>query len=143
MYYSRLDRPLVNYDAKYFEKNELGELVIVKEELEAALDKANKKYGVDCTSEDVEDDGKVSERKKIGRNQLEALEKYALSLTAGTHERIMDGSIKVNPYRYGGEQNACAWCEYSSICGFDSSTDKYRKLKKYTVDDLVSENMEE
>ena len=143
VYYSKIDRPVVNYDAKYFEKNKLGELVIVKEELEAALDKANKKYGVDCTSEEVADDGKVTECQKIGRKQLEALEQYALGLTVGTHERIMDGSIKINPYRCGGEYNACAWCDYSSICGFDSSSDKYRRLKKYTIDDLTSENMEE
>ena len=139
VYYSRLDRPVVSYNSKFFEENELGEMVIVKDELEEALDKATKKYGLDCTSEDVDDDGKNSERKKIGRKQLEALEKYAINLTAGTHERIMDGSIKINPYRYGSEQNACTWCEYSSICGFDSNNDKYRKLKKYTINDLTGD----
>lgn len=138
VYYSRLDRPIVNYDKKFFEKNEIGEMTIVKEELEEAIDKATKKYGLDCTSEDVEDDGKMSELKKLGRGQLKALEEYALGITSSTHNRIMDGSIKINPYRYGSMQNACAWCEYSSICGFDSSNDKYRKLKKYTIDELTN-----
>lgn len=141
VYYSRLDRPVVKYDSKFFEKNELGEMTIAKEELNEAIDKETKKYGLDCISEDVEDDGKVSERKKLGRDQLKALEKYALNITSSTHDNIMNGSIKINPYRYGSEQNACAWCEYSSICGFDSNSDRYRKLKKYTIDELTKDEL--
>lgn len=141
VYYSRLDRPVVNYDPKYFEKKE-GEMIIKQEVLDEAIDKATKHYGLDCTVDNVEGDDKVSERKTIGREQLKALEKYALDLAFGTHENIMNGNIKINPYRYGAEQSACEWCEYSSICGFDGNRDRYRKLKKYTVDELTQEYME-
>ncbi|MBQ3062002.1 MAG: PD-(D/E)XK nuclease family protein [Lachnospiraceae bacterium] len=141
VYYSRLDRPVINYDPKYFEAKD-GEMVIKREVLDEAIDKATKQYGLDCTVDDIEGDDKVSERKKMGRGQLKALEKYALDIAFGTHESIMDGNIKINPYRYGMEQNACEWCEYSSICGFDGNVDRYRKLKKYTMAELTQEYME-
>ena len=141
VYYSRLDRPVVSYDPKYFEQKD-GEMIIKQEVLDEAIDKATKQYGLDCTTDNTEGDDKVSERKKMGRGQLKALEKYALDLAFGTHENIMNGNIKINPYRYGTEQNACEWCEYSSICGFDGNSDRYRKLKKYTVDELTEDYME-
>lgn len=143
LYYSNLARPIVDYDKKYFEENNKGEFVLVQSVLDEELDKKNKMLGMICGNEDIYDDGKVIEKKMVGRGQLKALEDYALDLISRTHERIVGGEIELNPYRYGHEENACEYCEYSSICGFDEGNDRYRKLKKYTIDELTKDYMEE
>ena len=42
---------------------------------------------------------------------------------------IYSGNIAKTPYRYGNE-NACTYCEYKSICTFDDRIDDYKNLKK-------------
>ncbi len=51
---------------------------------------------------------------------------------------IMDGTISVNPYEQNAEQ-ACTYCAYKRICGFDRRIDGYRmrKLEKMSADDAL------
>ena len=52
---------------------------------------------------------------------------------------MLAGSIQRNPYEYKGE-NACTYCEYASICGFDESIRgfSYRRLSSMEKEELWS-----
>ena len=51
---------------------------------------------------------------------------------------ILGGTITVNPYEQGGNQ-ACTYCAYQSVCGFDSRVGGYgmRKLPKLSGEDAL------
>ena len=51
---------------------------------------------------------------------------------------ILNGTISVNPYEQNGNQ-ACTYCAYRSVCGYDSRIEGYgmRKLPKMSADDAV------
>ncbi len=53
--------------------------------------------------------------------------------------RILDGDIEVNPYSLG-NKNACTYCNFRSICGFDVSTPGYqlRELSKLSEDEVMT-----
>ncbi len=52
--------------------------------------------------------------------------------------RMLDGEIGASPYELG-DKNACTWCSYRSICGFDESMQgcARRRLKKIGSDDEI------
>ena len=51
---------------------------------------------------------------------------------------ILQGNISVNPCEQNGE-DACTYCAYRSICGYDAEIAGYetRKLKKLSRDDAL------
>ena len=51
---------------------------------------------------------------------------------------ILDGTISVNPYEQNGNQ-ACTYCAYRSVCGYDGRIEGYRmrKLPKMSADDAL------
>ena len=57
---------------------------------------------------------------------------------------ILDGNISVNPYEQNGNQ-ACTYCAYKNVCGYDSSIDGYRmrRLPKMSADDALIHMREE
>ena len=56
---------------------------------------------------------------------------------------ILDGVISLNPYELGSEE-ACTWCPYKKVCGFESSMPGCNKRKLGEMDALDAlENMRE
>lgn len=57
---------------------------------------------------------------------------------------ILDGAISVNPYEQGGVQ-ACTYCVYKSVCGYDGRVDGYRmrKLPKISAEEALGYMREE
>lgn len=57
---------------------------------------------------------------------------------------ILDGTISVNPYEQGANQ-ACTYCAYRSVCGYDSRVEGYemRRLPKISADDALCKMREE
>ncbi|MCH5261797.1 MAG: helicase-exonuclease AddAB subunit AddB [Lachnospiraceae bacterium] len=57
---------------------------------------------------------------------------------------ILDGTISVNPYEQNGNQ-ACTYCAYKSVCGYDSRIEGYRmrRLPKMSADDALMHIKEE
>ena len=57
---------------------------------------------------------------------------------------ILDGTISVNPYEQNGNQ-ACTYCAYKSVCGYDGRIEGYRmrKLPKMSADDALMHMREE
>ena len=53
---------------------------------------------------------------------------------------IMSGDTSIHPYRLGDEK-ACTYCEYKSVCGFDAKYkgNSYKKLKPVDEADIWKE----
>lgn len=54
--------------------------------------------------------------------------------------KILDGNIDINPYRKDANKTPCSYCDYKTVCQFDSSIDgnKYRNIKKASKDEIIS-----
>ncbi len=75
--------------------------------------------------------------------QFGEISNYVNYLVRRLGQRMMDGEIAINPYELGGK-NACQWCVFRSICGFDERLEGcgYRRLERFDSDGAVFEEME-
>lgn len=53
---------------------------------------------------------------------------YVSRKVAGIGREILDGSISLNPYEMG-SQEACTWCAFKRVCGFEPSMPGCEKRK--------------
>lgn len=66
-------------------------------------------------------DGSLSARSSVlDGEELELVSHYVSRKVADIGREILDGTITLNPYEKGNE-DACTWCPYRKVCGFDSS----------------------
>ena len=85
----------------------------------------------------VNKDGSFSKRSSVAsRKQFDALGAYVRRKICDIRESIMDGNAAVAPYELG-KKNACTYCPYSTVCGFD------RKIPGYEFHRLTSFSEEE
>lgn len=64
-------------------------------------------------------DGAFSARSSVlDAADLQAVSDYVSKKIAGIGREILDGSISLNPYEKGNEE-ACTWCAYKKVCGFE------------------------
>ncbi|MBR4529656.1 MAG: PD-(D/E)XK nuclease family protein, partial [Lachnospiraceae bacterium] len=68
--------------------------------------------------------------------EFELVSRYTDHQIRTLGERIRDGETGVHPYRYK-KQNACTWCAYRGICGFD------RRITGYTMREIAGCGREE
>lgn len=74
-------------------------------------------------------DGSFSARSSVlSREELQTLSDYVSKKVAGIGREILDGSISLNPYEMGSEE-ACTWCAYRRVCGFEASMPGCEKRK--------------
>jgi ATP-dependent helicase/nuclease subunit B len=63
---------------------------------------------------------------------------YCVNMIRSLSERMADGHIPVQPWRFK-NQSACQYCAYKSVCGFDAEVDgyAYRVLTRFSVEDIA------
>ena len=73
----------------------------------------------------------------ITEEKFKVLSKYVNDKIQEIGERIISGEASVNPYELA-KKNACIYCEYRGICGFDERicNYKYRRLIDYDEESL-------
>ncbi|MCM1193363.1 MAG: helicase-exonuclease AddAB subunit AddB [Butyrivibrio sp.] len=80
-------------------------------------------------------DGTFSVRSSMLTGQeLKTVSDYVSEKVAGTGREILDGKISLNPYEMGNEE-ACTWCAFKRVCGFETSLPGCEKRK---LDDMGS-----
>ena len=81
-------------------------------------------------------DGKLSSKAKVySDGQFRLIGEYVEKIMAEEAEAILNGRIDIDPYEMK-QENACKYCRYHGICGFDTSLGgKYRKFKKAKEDE--------
>lgn len=62
------------------------------------------------------------------REQLGIISDYAGKKIVEIGRQMMDGCVSVNPYERG-DEDACQYCSYKNVCGFDPAIPGYRKRK--------------
>ena len=79
-------------------------------------------------------DGSFSARSSImSREELQVISNYVNDKVKQIGREILDGCISINPYERGSNE-ACTYCEYRRVCGFDSSIPGYQKSKFENLD---------
>ncbi len=92
-------------------------------------------------------DGSFSARSGIlSREELHVVSAYVDTKIRQIGREILDGKIAANPYKKGNEE-ACTYCAYKKVCGFDGSIPGYEKrqledLDKQTLMQRMQETME-
>jgi len=84
-------------------------------------------------------DGSFSARSSVIKEEdMRVVSNYVNQKIRELGSGILDGTIAVNPYEQGGNQ-ACTYCAYQSVCGFDSRVGGYgmRKLPKLSGEDAL------
>ncbi len=80
----------------------------------------------------------------ISEEDMQTVSNYVNCKIKEIGSGILDGTISVNPYEQGANQ-ACTYCAYKSVCGYDSRIAGYktRKLTKMSTDDALFKMREE
>ena len=79
-------------------------------------------------------DGSFTARSGVlSREDLKTVSDYVSKKVAGIGREILDGVISLNPYEMGRE-DACTWCPYKKVCGFESSVPGCEKRKLGALD---------
>ena len=92
-------------------------------------------------------DGSFSARSGIlSREEMQLVSSYVDAKIRGIGREILDGKIAANPYEKGNEE-ACTYCAYKKVCGFDGSIPGYEKrqledLDKQTLMQRMQETVE-
>ncbi len=85
-------------------------------------------------------EGEMAKTSKVLSKQgMQTLFSYADWLLQQETERILQGEIKPQPYR-SGQKNACTYCPYQSVCGFDASLPAfgYRDCSKKSREEALA-----
>ena len=71
------------------------------------------------------------------REQFDLLNCYVKNKISYIRQSILDGEAQVSPYMLG-KKNACTYCPYSTVCGFDTEIPGYefRRLKNFADEEL-------
>ena len=79
-------------------------------------------------------DGSFSARSGIlSREELQVVSSYVDTNIREIGREILDGKIAANPYEKGNEE-ACTYCAYKKVCGFDGSIPGYEKRQLEDLD---------
>ena len=79
-------------------------------------------------------DGSFSSRSGIlSREEMQLVSVYVDTKIRDIGREILDGKIAANPYEKGNEE-ACTYCAYKKVCGFDGSIPGYEKRQLEDLD---------
>lgn len=139
VFYFHINDPVIDSDQalsreaaerQILEKLKLDGLVLAEER---AIRLQDKEFtGKSAVIPVSEKDGVIQLEKSrtAGRQQFAALTEHVKQKMTEFGKGIVDGKIPVNPYRLKG-RCACDYCEFSSVCGFDTRLPgcRYRQLR--------------
>jgi ATP-dependent helicase/nuclease subunit B len=73
----------------------------------------------------------------VNTKQVMMISKHVQRLLSSAKEEILDGGIECKPYYKNEWDNACLYCEYHTVCGFDEDMGDrrrfFRKLKSEEI----------
>lgn len=76
--------------------------------------------------------------------EYKAVEEYVKHNISEIGKEILGGNININPYQHD-KEDACKYCSFKDVCGFDTKIDGYSKriLPKMKKDDAINRMREE
>ncbi|MBR5157669.1 MAG: helicase-exonuclease AddAB subunit AddB [Clostridia bacterium] len=84
-------------------------------------------------------DGQIieSSSKCASLSQMEKLQKYMKRTVAEIGRGILKGNTDISPC-LNGKQSACTYCKFKSVCGFDSSHNRFRYMPNLSDEEIWS-----
>ncbi|MBQ9832281.1 MAG: PD-(D/E)XK nuclease family protein [Clostridia bacterium] len=92
-------------------------------DFEEELFKQFRLHGLTLADEEIfslSGDASLSKSNMLSIKELDNITDYALSKATDTAVKIFDGNADVSPYRRGTTKTACDYCDYMSVCRFDT-----------------------
>lgn len=99
----------------------------------------------DVVPVELKKDGTLSSKSStLSEEELRQVSNYVNLKIKNIGREILSGNIARNPYEDGG-RDACEYCEYKEVCGFDPSSPGYkkRKLENWSKDEVLEEMCKE
>ncbi|MGL4773476.1 MAG: helicase-exonuclease AddAB subunit AddB [Clostridium sp.] len=144
--YFRIDDPIISskneledeeIQKKVLEKLKMNGLVLKDVELVKAMDRNITEYSLVIPAKIKKDGNFDSKSSVITEEQFNILREYVNEKMKELCEDMLSGNIKIEPCK---TQSTvyCSYCDYSSICQFDTSIkdNKYKLIMKKSEDDL-------
>ena len=80
----------------------------------------------------------------ISEEDMQTISRYVNHKIKQIGREILNGTISVNPCEMGSDQ-ACTYCAYKSVCGYDDGTEGYpvRKLAKLNAEEALAKMRED
>lgn len=144
-FYYRMDDPIVdkeqnkNVEDRILKELRLDGMVNADEEVLLHLEK-NLSGTSDCIPVSRKKDGELSKTSKVlSAEEFDTFLGYTKKKENEIKQNIVGGNVKISPYKLN-ENTGCDYCEYQSICGFDSRIEGYefKTLKKYAQDEVLA-----
>jgi ATP-dependent helicase/nuclease subunit B len=85
-------------------------------------------------------DGDFAGNSLVNQTQIELLSKHVMKMLQSARMSILSGNCECKPYYKKETDNACSFCEYHSVCGFDEEMgDKRHFVRKMKTEDIWEE----
>ncbi len=87
-------------------------------------------------------DGTISKLRSntAGAQEFNKLTKYIKNTVSKIGQEIIDGNVGIYPIR-SKKFNPCSYCKYKAVCGFDASVSRCRKVKEFSSDEEIWNEM--
>lgn len=144
--YFRIDDPIIK-SKKELEEEEIQKEVLSKlkmnglllkdAKLVRAMDKNMEKYSLVIPAAFKKDGDFTSNSSVVSEEQFNILRKYVNDKMIEICEEMLSGTIKIEPCK-SKQTNYCTYCDYSSICQFDTGIqdNKYKVIVKRDNEEL-------
>lgn len=131
-----VEEDLDELNPEIYKKLKMNGLVLNDTEVIKKLDRTT-----DSLPLSLKMDGNVKKGSHVaGQEQFKVLGEYVRKKISDIRNEIMDGNAQVQPYELG-NRNACEYCTYRGVCGFDRKIPGYefRRLKQFADDEIWAE----
>lgn len=135
MIQEKMESDLEGIEEKILGQLKMNGLVQADPDLIEKMDRSLKSLPVSYNK-----NGSFSKHSSVAaREQFAILGQYVEKKNAGIRQAIMDGEAEAAPYELK-KKEACTYCPYQSVCGFDRKLPgyEYRHLKAFSDEDLWS-----
>ncbi len=154
MFYFKIDDPMVeaggieegDIEKQILKKLKMNGIVLKDAKIVKAMDIQLEEGGYsDIVPAQIKKDGTLSSRSSaIDEEDFGKLIKHVKNLICEIGTEILKGNIKVNPCK-DGQNTSCKYCQFSSICQFDTSLEgnEYRNIKSLSDEQVIKRIREE
>lgn len=133
MIQEKIDADIETVQEKVLKELKMNGLVLKDKELVQKMDSSLVSIPVSFNK-----DGSFRKNSSVAsKEQFDILNRYVKTKISHIRQSIMTGDAQVSPYMLG-KKNACTYCPYSGVCGFDMDIPGYefRRLKNFTDEEL-------
>lgn len=151
VFYFNIDDPIIDGDSKNIDEyedeifKELSLKGYVVEDMNVIKNIDNEieeKKSSNIIPVSIKADNTLSKVSKVLNNdEYMLLLDKTNNVTNELSQSIIDGNIKIEPFKKDNSITPCSYCDYKTICQFDSSIDgnKYRNIYKTSKEGIISE----